>query len=51
MNENFLHIHSVTCIFIIEIACVLLEFTKTKKKLVYRGFSKYVANTHGSFGF
>ena len=52
------HVHVVSCIFIIEIICVLLAFTekrkkkkkkKKKKNLVYMGFLEYVANAHGSW--
>ena len=44
----FLRVHIATCIFIIEIVCVLLDFTHTKK-LVHRGYLEYVMNGCGSW--
>lgn len=49
-NFSFLRTHIVTCVFIIEIVHVLLDFAKTK--LVHRGFFfKYIANARGSWLF
>ena len=42
---KFLSIHIVTCIFIIEVVRVLLDFTKIH---VCRGCLGYVANARGS---
>ena len=40
----FLHIHIVSCVFIIEFVSALLDF---RKKLSNRGVLEYVANTCG----
>ena len=50
MNVNVLRIHFVTCIAIIEIVHILLDFTPKEEdeELVYRGFLEYVVNARGS---
>ena len=46
------YIYIVSLVYLsLKLHVYCLNLHKTKKKLVYRGFSKYVANTHGSFGF